>query len=210
MPTIFADISEPLRTNGRSLASFPDYELATRRRLRSGTADMAVTKSEVEITHERKELAKRFPSATHTFSTMPDSNISLPTRPDIGNSEWRKINLMSKYPWNGKSWRSDFHRCPHIFDHPQLRYGSADKIRQEDLKMVHNKPKVEINLERKELALAERLQRLPLNFCHARLSYGMFLTGPTWIRQCLHRLTLFGYRLKIRATKSEVKITSEL
>ena len=179
MPTIFTDISEPLRTNGRSLASFPDYELATRRRLRSGTADMAATKSEVEIIPERKELAKRFPSATHTFSTMPDSNISLPTRPDIGNSEWRKTNRMSKYPWNGKSWRSDFHRCPHIFDHPQLRYGSADKIRQEDLKMVPNKPKVEINLERKELTLAERLQRLALNFCHARLSYGMFLTGPT-------------------------------
>ena len=92
-------------------------------------------------------------------------------KPDVKISMERK-ELAKRFP-------VFFHLCPHIFDNPQLRYGSADKIRQEDLKMVPNKPKVEINLERKELALAERLQRLPLNFYHARLSYGMFLTGPT-------------------------------
>jgi hypothetical protein len=57
---------------------------------------MADTKPEVEITLERKELAKRFSSATAAFSTMPDSNISLPTRPDIGKSKWRPTNRMWK------------------------------------------------------------------------------------------------------------------
>ncbi len=39
---------------------------------------------EVEITFERKELEKRFQTATATFSTVPDLDLALPTQPDIG------------------------------------------------------------------------------------------------------------------------------
>jgi hypothetical protein len=48
---------------------------------------MADTKPEVEIALEPKELAKRFSAATSALSTMPDPNISMPTRPDIGTNK---------------------------------------------------------------------------------------------------------------------------
>ena len=46
--------------------------------------------------------------------------------------------------------------------------------------MGATKPEVEINIERKELALAERLQRLPLNVCHALLRYGIADMTQNW------------------------------
>jgi hypothetical protein len=71
--------------------TMPDSDMASPTWLdinRHPKLKMAATKPEVEITFERKELAKRFPSAPPTFSTMHDSDMALPTRSDMGTSKW--------------------------------------------------------------------------------------------------------------------------
>jgi len=56
--------------------------------------EISATEPEVEIAVERKVLAMRFQTATPTFSTMPDSEMSLPTRPDIGQHRKPEVSAM--------------------------------------------------------------------------------------------------------------------
>ena len=44
---------------------------------------MAVNKPELETFIQRKELAKQFASATNAFATNHESDVAVPTRPDI-------------------------------------------------------------------------------------------------------------------------------
>ena len=45
---------------------------------------MAAIKPEVEITIEQTELATRFQRLPSHFVTMPDTSVTLPTLPDVG------------------------------------------------------------------------------------------------------------------------------
>ncbi len=53
---------------------------------------MAENNPEVEKALERKELAKRFQRLPRIFSIMPDSDMTLPTWPDIGRYDEFKMS----------------------------------------------------------------------------------------------------------------------
>ena len=72
-----------------------------------------------------------------------------------------------------RRWRSDSNGYPHIFDHAQLRYYTADTAWHRQLKCRprnrKSKPEVEITFERKQMG--KRFKRLPPHFrpCPTRI-----------------------------------------
>ncbi len=101
---------------------------------------MSVTRPEVEITFERKRMTKRFQRLPPHLLPCPTQICHCrhcPTSADIRNSERGWSSAMKpeiEIALNGKRMRRDFNGYPHISDHAQLRYGTADTTRHRKLK----------------------------------------------------------------------------
>jgi len=122
-----------------------------RRRPTSGIQNVR-HQPEVEITFERNRWQSDSSGYTH-ISNMPDLNMTLPTRPDIG--QHRKLTSRPRHlKWkpeveitlNENRWQSDSNGYTHIFDHVRLRCGTADTAWHRltsETQMLVTKPEVE-------------------------------------------------------------------
>ncbi len=107
--------------------------------------EMSATEPEVETgsgnSTRTASVSDAILTATPTFSTMADSEMSLPTRPDIGRH--RKPEMSATEPeveitMNEKSWRCDSNDLAHIFDRTKLKYGTADTVRNRPISVTQN------------------------------------------------------------------------
>jgi len=96
-------------------------------------------KSEVEITFERKTDGKAIPTATPTFSAMPNLDMSLPTWPDMARhrpTSETQMSLHHLFPF-----KSYFHfRFPLPFLWPTFEFpmsGEVGQCRQCHIRVLH-------------------------------------------------------------------------
>jgi hypothetical protein len=84
---------------------------------------------------------------------MPESDMALPTLPDISLHPGLKMSIKNrkwkrkwKYLLNDMRWQSDFNGYLYIFDHARLRHGTTDTARRRPTSGTQNvdqKPEVE-------------------------------------------------------------------
>jgi hypothetical protein len=126
---IFAAISEPLRINRRSLAIFPDYELATRQRLRSLL--IVTFRKSNKASKKLKNFNKNSSYMCFYYKyKLHFDRYHLPhfrqgsTRHGIADMarQWRQS-------LNGKSWRSNFPSATHA---PATNHESHIRIRTQN------------------------------------------------------------------------------
>ena len=83
-----------------------------------------------------ERVGDAIPTATPTFSAMPDLDMVLPTWPDIDGRRKPKMSATEPEVQTGsgnsyerKELAMRFQRLTHIFDRTKLKYGTADNAR---------------------------------------------------------------------------------
>ena len=107
-----------------------------------------------------------FSTATPKFAATPDLDMALRTLFDIDRHPECKMAAIKpevEITFERKQMAKRFQRLPHIFDHDQLRNGTANPARYRPTpEMSATKPEVETTVERRQMM--KRFQRLPPHF----------------------------------------------